>query len=164
MLKDIKEIVENVTGVTLTEKKRDLNNVMARCLYYYFARKLTKESLMAIGKISKKDHSTVIHSLSKFDMYHKYYCSFRDSKDKIEIEILNNSNRINTQVVKDEMITKLNDRYENLLAINKEMQKELEGVGDIDRLLLGVKQHRVEYFKNHQLRSFLAMEKSTVER
>ena len=62
------------------------------------------------------------------------------------------------------MIAKLNERYEKLLARNKEMQQELENVGDIDRLFIGVKPHRKEYFKNHQLRSFLAMEKSTVER
>lgn len=164
MLKDIKEIVEDVTKIDITEKKRDLNNVMARCLYYYFAKKLTKESLAAIGKVSKKDHSTVIHSLSKFDMYYKYYSFFRDCKEQIEIEIINSTDKINATVVKDEMITRLNERYEKLLARNKEMQQELENVGDIDRLFIGVKPHRKEYFKNHQLRSFLAMEKSTVER
>ena len=164
MLKNIKEIVEDVTKLDITEKKRDLNHVMARCLYYYFARKLTKESLIAIGKVSQKDHSTVIHSLSKFDMYHKYYSFFRDCKEEIEIKILNNTDKINATVVKDEMIASLNERYEKLLAKNKEMQQELENVGDIDRLFIGVKPHRKEYFKNHQLRSFLAMEKSTVER
>lgn len=164
MLKDIKEIVEDVTKIDITVQKRDLNHVMARCLYYYFARKITKESLIAIGKVSKKDHSTVIHSLSKFDMYHKYYSFFRDCKEEIEIQILNNADKINATVVKDEMIASLNERYEKLLARNKEIEQELKNVGDIDRLFIGVKQHRIEYFKNHQLRSFLAMEKSTVER
>ena len=45
MLKTIKDAVEEVTGLKINKNTRQREYVMARCLFYHFARELTGKTI-----------------------------------------------------------------------------------------------------------------------
>ena len=49
MLKTIKDAVEEVTGLKINKNTRQREYVMARCLFYHFARELTGRPFAEIG-------------------------------------------------------------------------------------------------------------------
>ena len=49
MLKTIKDAVEEVTGLKIDKNTRQREYVMARCLFYHFARELTGRPFVEIG-------------------------------------------------------------------------------------------------------------------
>ena len=77
MLKTIRDAVQKVTRLSINKDTRAREYVMARCLYYHFAKELTKKSLTEIGASTKHNHATVIHSLKKFNVHYKFDEDFK---------------------------------------------------------------------------------------
>jgi hypothetical protein len=74
----LKEAIENVTGVSfyiISESKRDRINVYARMLYAHFAR-LDGLTVEKIAGEMKKNHSTIIYYLRKFEDENRFNHEF----------------------------------------------------------------------------------------
>lgn len=90
----------NVTPQQLASPKRSHNLVELRQFFSYFLRQHTNYSLSTIGIALRRDHSTVINYLKKFDWYFetdedytKRYCDFvylmkRDDNDTVTSKAL----------------------------------------------------------------------------
>ena len=68
MLKTIKDAVEEVTGLRINKIHEQREYVMARCLFYHFARELTGRPFAEIGAVT---NTTTLryYTLSKNLMY-----------------------------------------------------------------------------------------------
>jgi len=66
-LKEIAEVVNHYFGLDIRKNSRKRENVMAKSIYYYIARKYTKRSLMAIGREVNRNHGTVLHGLKVYE-------------------------------------------------------------------------------------------------
>jgi len=63
-LKNIKEEIEILTGLSLTKKTRQREYVYARSIYHKLAREQTSYSLAVIGGYLNLDHSTALHAIN----------------------------------------------------------------------------------------------------
>ena len=75
----------NVSVKELQSKSRKKVITTPRQIAMYLARKYTEESLVDIGKIFNRDHSTVLHAIKVVS--HKLV---RDSSVNAQLEILSN--------------------------------------------------------------------------
>lgn len=75
----IKELVEEITNIDLTTKKRYRNIVQYRFVAFKLSKELTFDSLSYIGKLYGKDHATVLHGINKFKSLENQY-DFKDAK------------------------------------------------------------------------------------
>ncbi|MCB9493611.1 MAG: chromosomal replication initiator protein DnaA [Epsilonproteobacteria bacterium] len=91
-LEHVVKVVGKHYGVSPQEiksKKRHKNIALARQISFFLMKKLTHSSLQTIGSfIGKRDHSTVIHALTKIDSLLKTDHSFEQKIKVIEQEIL----------------------------------------------------------------------------
>ena len=60
--------VNKATGLTISKRKRAVEYVYARAIYYKLARELTHYSLAHIGVLVNKDHACVLHGLKTFEL------------------------------------------------------------------------------------------------
>lgn len=67
ILEEIRNKVEERTGLKLVTNHRKQSYVTARYIYMALAYKFTKETLDNIGRFVGKDHSTVIYALETLD-------------------------------------------------------------------------------------------------
>jgi chromosomal replication initiator protein len=75
----------------IKSKKRQKDIAIARQVTFFLMKKLTLSSLQTIGSfIGNRDHSTVIHAVSKVESYIKNDTSFERKIKSIEQEILHN--------------------------------------------------------------------------
>ena len=92
MLEDILKIVAkhySVSIIDLKSKKRQQDIVMVRQVAFYMMKKLTFSSLQAIGEfVGKRDHSTVLHAITKVETMTQSDSSFSGKLKTIEQEIL----------------------------------------------------------------------------
>lgn len=63
----IESIVNRVTRLEIRQKRRSLDYVRARMIYYKISVKMTKISITSIGKFIDFDHATVLYNLKNFD-------------------------------------------------------------------------------------------------
>lgn len=81
----------NVNAVRFKCRKNELK--MARYYYYYFARHLTNCSLLEIGLICPKDHTTLLHGikvikgLKELGLYNDFNITFELLEEEIKKEI-----------------------------------------------------------------------------
>jgi len=71
-MEQIIKAIEQVTGMSwqeITSKSQKNEVVIARQLFCYYMRKLTKRSLAQIGRQIWKDHATVLHSVKAIENY-----------------------------------------------------------------------------------------------
>jgi len=67
-LEQIKNIVDKVVGFDITAKKRQIEYVDARRIFYKIARTKTKHSFASIGNFLNRDHATALHGIKQFDI------------------------------------------------------------------------------------------------
>ena len=67
-LEQIKNIVDKVVGFDITAKKRQIEYVDARRIFYKIARTKTKHSFASIGNCLNRDHATALHGIKQFDI------------------------------------------------------------------------------------------------
>lgn len=180
MLSEIKGIVERVIKVDLKEKNRNPDYIMGRCLYYYYAKRLTKSSLEKIAAEVDKDHATVMHSLKKYDVYLGHYDVFSQYIDEIEDEIKNTVwkggfvtqnftfKKVKTSeenIIVSELNTYIGELKEQLSVLsekNYQLTAKVNKKSEIETLTEGVHPNRLKHFKDNQLRTFLLMEQSRI--
>ena len=67
-LEQIKNIIDKVVGFDIATKKRQIEYVDARRIFYKIARTKTKHSFSSIGKCLNRDHATALHGVKQFDI------------------------------------------------------------------------------------------------
>ena len=67
-LEQIKNIVDKVVGFNIIAKKRQIEYVDARRIFYKIARTKTKHSFASIGNALNRDHATALHGVKQFDI------------------------------------------------------------------------------------------------
>ena len=65
-LEEIKKIAISIMGSSFLESNKLQANVYRRSVFFAVCRELTTSSLAEIGKVARKDHSTVLHGLKMF--------------------------------------------------------------------------------------------------
>lgn len=125
MLKKIKNITEELTGIEdISVKDRRNNIVYARYLYFalcrYYSDDISYVSLEKIGSVINRAHCTVIHGFKTFDDLMKFNNFPYDELYKIGLKkVLDESNK--------------ESPYVNL--INKIYKLNLDDLSDIDYLI-----------------------------
>ena len=67
-LEEIKKIIDKVVGFDIIAKKRNIEYVDARRIFYKIARNNTKHSYSSIGNTLNRDHATALHGVKQFDI------------------------------------------------------------------------------------------------
>lgn len=128
--KDIYQLVSQSVGFDATRKTRKRKYIYAKAIANKLCKKFTNDSLSDIGKNSKSDHATVLHSIKEFDNNYKH------QSDPIKVlEIYNKLYyicKIKTQAEDIEQVTETN--FNNLLeenimlkeTLNSEKQKRID--------------------------------------
>ena len=111
---------------------------MARCLYYHFARELTKKSLTEIGASTKHDHATVLHSLKKFNVHYKFDEDFKKHYHVLEsiLQPTPSAEDIIAEVGSiDEVIKQRQDLIEANVKLSLEIKDLKENKPRLEKLL-----------------------------
>ena len=167
MLKTIKDAVEEVTGLKIDKNTRQREYVMARCLYYHFAKELTKKSLTEIGAITNHDHSTVIHNLKKFNVHYKFDEDFKKHYN-ILVSILQPTASAEDIIAEvgsiDEVIKQRQDLIDANVKLALKIKKLKENLPDFDKYFEGIPEERIQFFINNQMSAFIKMERATLKK
>ena len=142
--KELKKVIQEITGVDINEVSRKREIIEARAVYYKILKQIDKKkSLKSIGASVGKDHATVLHSLKNYDMFEQ----FNPTLKLFRKEILQRLNYASAEQIldmsKEELINslqidimKLNDEIANLQeAINKP-KNNYNIVNNIQQLLI----------------------------
>ena len=71
--KELKKVIQEITGVDINEVSRKREIIEARAVYYKILKQIDKKkSLKSIGASVGKDHATVLHSLKNYDMFEQF--------------------------------------------------------------------------------------------
>ncbi len=85
------QLISDFTGINkelITQKTRKREYVLARQIIYKILRQHYNLSLMQIGKMLHKDHSTVIHSLEMHDCDYSTDRLYKKTFDYVEEKVL----------------------------------------------------------------------------
>ena len=167
MLKTIKDAVQEVTQLDINNNTRQRDYVMARCLYYHFARELTKKSLTEIGASMKQDHATVLHNLKKFDVHYKFDEDFKKHYHVLEsiLQPTPSAEDIIAEVGSiDEVIKQRQDLIEANVKLTLEINDLKENKPRLEKLLYGIPEERIQFFINNQMSAFIKMERATLKK
>lgn len=165
MLQVIREAVETVTNCDVVIRKRQVEYVQARMIFYKLARD-NKQTLQAIGKFLKRDHSTVMHSLRKFQQDVKYDSAFR-VKYKAVKYILGNLDIKECENATETLLEAYEIRNANLIKQNVELRAKIARItknDTINELLTGIPEDKIQYFIDNQLKSFVNIERAIMKR
>jgi hypothetical protein len=167
MLKTIKNAVEEVTGLQINKNTRQREYVMARCLFYHFARELTGRPFAEIGAVTKHNHATVLHSLKKFNVHYKYDVFFKKSFHALE-GILEPTPSVEEIVAEVGSIDEVVRQRQELIEANVKLKLEIKSLKEnkptLDKLLEGIPEERVQFFINNQMSAFIKMERATLKK
>jgi len=167
MLKTIRDAVQKVTRLNINNNTREREYVMARCLYYHFAKELTKKSLTEIGASTKHNHATVIHNLKKFDVHYKFDEDFKKHYN-ILVSILQPTASAEDIVAEvgsiDEVIKQRQELIEANVKLALKIKKLKENLPDFDKYFEGIPEERIQFFINNQMSAFLKMERATLKK
>ena len=82
--KRLLEVIKENTGIDVTVKTRKRETIEMRSLYCSVLKDLEpNKTLKAIGESLKLDHSTIVHSLSKYEVYEKFSPDLKTIKKRI---------------------------------------------------------------------------------
>ena len=167
MLKTIKDAVEEVTGLKIDKNTRQREYVMARCLFYHFARELTGRPFAEIGAITNHDHSTVLHSLKKFNVHYKFDVFFKKSFHALE-SILEPTPSVEEIVAEvgsiDEVVRQRQELIDANVKLALKIKKLKENLPDFDKYFEGIPEERIQFFINNQMSAFIKMERATLKK
>lgn len=167
MLKTIKDAVEEVTGLKINKNTRQREYVMARCLFYHFARELTGRPFAEIGAVTNHDHSTVLHSLKKFNVHYKFDVFFKKSFHALE-SILEPTPSVEEIVAEVGSIDEVVRQRQELIEANVKLKIEIKSLKEnkprLEKLLDGIPEERIQFFINNQMSAFIKMERATLKK
>jgi len=142
--KELKKVIQEITGVDINEVSRKREIIEARAVYYKILKQIDKKkSLKSIGASVGKDHATVLHSLKNYDMFEQ----FNPTLKLFRKQIMQRFNYVKPEdildVSKDELINslqidimKLNDEIENLQQTINKPRNNYNIVNNIQQLLI----------------------------
>ena len=142
--KELKKVIQEITGVDINEVSRKREIIEARAVYYKILKQIDKKkSLKSIGASVGKDHATVLHSLNNYDMFEQ----FNPTLKLFRKQILQRLNYVKPEdildVSKDEYIQslqidimKLTDEIANLQETINKPRNNYNIVNNIQQLLI----------------------------
>ena len=88
--KEIKDFLDKEAGFDISEKKRLLEFIKFRWLYYHFCVRYSTDGLsyQRIGNVIGMVHATVLHGLNSFNNYYETDKDFSKWVNEIESKIL----------------------------------------------------------------------------
>ena len=145
--KELKKVIQEITGVDINEVSRKREIIEARAVYYKILKQIDKKkSLKSIGASVGKDHATVLHSLNNYDMFEQFNPTLKIFRKQILQRLNYASPEQILDMSKEELINslqidvmKLNDEIENLQQTITNLQKprnKYKIVNNIETLLL----------------------------
>jgi hypothetical protein len=145
--KELKKVIQEITGVDINEVSRKREIIEARAVYYKILKQIDKKkSLKSIGASVGKDHATVLHSLNNYDMFEQFNPTLKIFRKQILQRLNYASPEQILDMSKDELINslqidimKLNDEIANLQETITNLQKprnKYKIVNNIETLLL----------------------------
>jgi hypothetical protein len=145
--KELKKVIQEITGVDINEVSRKREIIEARAVYYKILKQIDKKkSLKSIGASVGKDHATVLHSLNNYDMFEQFNPTLKLFRKQILQRLNYASPEQILDMSKDELINslqidimKLNDEIANLQETITNLQKprnKYKIVNNIETLLL----------------------------
>lgn len=145
--KELKKVIQEITGVDINEVSRKREIIEARAVYYKILKQIDKKkSLKSIGASVGKDHATVLHSLNNYDMFEQFNPTLKLFRKQILQRLNYASPEQILDMSKDELINslqidimKLTDEIANLQETITNLQKprnKYKIVNNIETLLL----------------------------
>jgi hypothetical protein len=145
--KELKKVIQEITGVDINEVSRKREIIEARAVYYKILKQIDKKkSLKSIGASVGKDHATVLHSLNNYDMFEQFNPTLKLFRKQILQRLNYASPEQILDMSKEELINslqidvmKLNDEIANLQETITNLQKprnKYKIVNNIETLLL----------------------------
>ena len=159
-LEQIKNIIDKVVGFDIATKKRQIEYVDARRIFYKIARTKTKHSFSSIGKCLNRDHATALHGVKQFDIlinqneflkYH-YDLSLNIIKDNDFDALKNAKTIIDIKKSYSSLINEKNIEVKSLVLKLEKLKKEkLDSVKRIESNI-----------KNATVRDFLSRDEESI--
>lgn len=145
--KELKKVIQEITGVDINEVSRKREIIEARAVYYKILKQIDKKkSLKSIGASVGKDHATVLHSLNNYDMFEQFNPTLKLFRKQILQRLNYASPEQILDMSKEELINslqidvmKLTDEIANLQETITNLQKprnKYKIVNNIETLLL----------------------------
>ena len=142
--KELKKVIQEITGVDINEVSRKREIIEARAVYYKILKQIDKKkSLKSIGASVGKDHTTVLHSLKNYDMFEQFNPTLKLFKKQILQRLNYASPEQVLDMSKDEYIQslqldimKLNDEIANLQETINKPRNNYNVVNNIQQLLI----------------------------
>jgi hypothetical protein len=162
MLVIIRKIVEEVMGLDISSRLQKREYVLARCLYYHFAKVMTKNSLKSIGALIDRDHATVIHSLKNFKSDLKKFELMSTAYEDIKLAL--SMPRIKGELIEDRLrrlnyiLKTQNNSLKKELIESENKRPKVLGL-DMD----GIPEERIQFFINNQMATFIKMERALLK-
>ena len=167
MLKKIKNAVEKVTDLKIDKNTRQREYVMARCLYFHFARELTKKPYSEIGATTGHHHASVLHALKSFDVHYRFSSFFKQSYHELT-EILKPTKSakpiVEEHISLDEAKEKIKSLIDTNIALALEIKELKNNLPDFDKYFDGIPKERIQFFINNQMSAFIKMERATIKK
>ena len=167
MLKKIKNAVEKVTDLKIDKNTRQREYVMARCLYFHFARELTGKPYTEIGAITGHHHASVLHALKSFDVHYRFSGFFKQSYHELT-KILQPTQSaepiVEEHISLDEAKEKIKSLADTNIALALEIKELKNNLPNFNKYFDGIPKERVQFFINNQMSAFIKMERATIKK
>ena len=167
MLKKIKNAVEKVTDLKIDKKTRKQEYVMARCLYFHFARELTGKPYSEIGATTGHHHASVLHALKSFDVHYRFSSFFKKSYHELT-KILQPTESaepiVEEHISLDEAKEKIKSLADTNIALALEIKELKNNLPDFNKYFDGIPKERIQFFINNQMSAFIKMERATIKK
>ena len=167
MLKKIKNAVEKVTDLRIDKNTRQREYVMARCLYFHFARELTGKPYSEIGATTGHHHASVLHALKSFDVHYRFSNFFKKSYNELA-KILEPTESAEPIVEEHISLDEAREKIKNLADANIKLALEIKdlknNLPNFNKYFDGIPKERVQFFINNQMSAFIKMELATIKK
>ena len=167
MLKKIKNAVEKVTDLKIDKNTRQREYVMARCLYFHFARELTGKPYSEIGATTGHHHASVLHALKSFDVHYRFSDFFKKSYNELA-KILQPTQSAEPIVEEHISLDEAREKIKKLADANIKLALEIKdlknNLPNFNKYFDGIPKERVQFFINNQMSAFIKMELATIKK
>ena len=167
MLKKIKNAVEKVTDLRIDKNTRQREYVMARCLYFHFARELTGKPYSEIGATTGHHHASVLHALKSFDVHYRFSDFFKKSYNELA-KILQPTQSAEPIVEEHISLDEAREKIKTLADANIKLALEIKdlknNLPNFNKYFDGIPKERVQFFINNQMSAFIKMELATIKK
>ena len=121
--KKIKELVEQVYKVDITNSCRESRFVQARLIYYKLCIEFSQLNQTNIAKSIGRNHATLIHAMKQWDVYIRFFEGFEKNYNFIKAALLEAKMfpNVKKRITLDELLIK----YNALMVENEQLKIKL---------------------------------------